>query len=142
MGLYIAFAVLGGVLVSLSRALNGRLSLATSALAASFWNHGIGFAALVLAGVFLRGDLPQGLPDAPVTAWLGGPLGVLFVASGSWLVARIGAAHTALMVIAGQMVSGVVLDLVRGLPVNVPVSALGVALILGGMVLAQKRRET
>ena len=45
-----ALAFAAGLLVSLSRQLNGRLALATSPLVSSFWNHAVGLAALALAG--------------------------------------------------------------------------------------------
>lgn len=135
----ILIALSGGLLVSLSRQLNGRLSLSTSPLIASFWNHIVGFAALTALGLIVGGLLPAGIADIPWYVWVGGPIGVVFVASGSWLIARIGAVNTALLVIGGQMVSGVVLDLVRDVPVALPASAAGVALILAGVALTQRR---
>lgn len=139
MMLPVLFAVLGGALVGVSRSLNGRLSLATSALSASFWNHLVGFVFLSLIAVLFGGLMPGGWPEAPLTAWAGGTLGVLFVASGSWLVARIGVTTTAMLVIAGQMVSGVALDLALGRADGLWVKALGVALILGGMAMLRRR---
>lgn len=136
----LGFALGAGVLVGVSRSLNGRLSLATSPLAASLWNHVVGFAFLSAVAVIFGGLLPDGWPDAPLTAWAGGAVGVLFVASGSWLVARIGATMTALLVIAGQMISGVALDLALGRAEGLWIKAAGVALILSGMWLAQRRR--
>jgi transporter family-2 protein len=102
----ILFALAGGTLVGVSRSINGRLSLATSPMTASFWNHIVGFAFLSAVALIWGGLLPNGWPDAPWTAWLGGTIGVLFVASGSWLVARIGATMTALLVIAGRLDQG------------------------------------
>lgn len=136
----ITFAFAAGVLVSASRSVNGRLALSTSAMTASFWNHFVGFVVLVVIGLAGAGLWPEGVARVPVWAWAGGTLGVIFVASGSWLVARIGAAVTALMVIAGQMVSGVALDLFMGAPGSGWARAGGVALILAGMVLAQTRK--
>ena len=49
------------------------------------------------------------------------------------------AAMTAMLVIAGQMISGVAADLVGGAPGALVPKMLGVALILGGMRLAQRR---
>ena len=138
----VAMAVLAGALIGLSRQINGRLALSRGALGASFWNHLVGFAgllgaALLLAATAAPPDL-SGLSRAPLWAWAGGTLGVLFVASGSWLVARIGAARTALLVIAGQMVSGALLDTLRLGWEGAPLRALGVAVILAG-VLASER---
>jgi transporter family-2 protein len=140
MTLSIAFACLAGILVGLSRQLNGRLALSSSPLIASFWNHIVGFVALTALGLAIGGLIPAGAADAPWHAYIGGPIGVVFVAAGSWLIPRIGAVNTALLVIGGQMVSGVVLDLVRQVPSTLWASALGVVLILAGMALTQRRR--
>jgi transporter family-2 protein len=137
--LAITYALLAGLLVGLSRQLNGRLALSTTPLIASFWNHIIGFAILTLLGLLVGGLVPVGAADAPWHAYVGGPIGVVFVAAGSWLIPRIGAVNTALLVIGGQMVSGVALDLIRAVPNTLWASALGVALILGGMALTQRR---
>lgn len=139
MTFYILLAASAGALVSLSRQLNGRLSLSTSPLLSSFWNHIVGFAVLTALGLVIGGLVPAGAGDAPWHAYLGGPIGVVFVAAGSWLVARIGAVNTALLVIGGQMVSGVALDLLRDAPMTLWASALGVVLILAGMGLTQRR---
>lgn len=135
----ITYALAAGLLVGLSRQLNGRLALSTSPLLASFWNHIIGFAILTLLGLLIGGLIPAGAADAPWHAYIGGPIGVVFVAAGSWLIPRIGAVNTALLVIGGQMVSGVVLDLARSVPTTLWASALGVVLILAGMALTQRR---
>ncbi|NVD42309.1 DMT family transporter [Ensifer sp. HO-A22] len=140
MTLPILFACLAGVLVGVSRQVNGRLSLSTSPLIASFWNHLVGFGALSILGLSIGGLIPTGAADAPWHAYLGGSIGVVFVAAGSWLIARIGAVNTALLVIGGQMVSGVALDLLQGVSAGLLASVLGVALILAGMALTQRRR--
>lgn len=139
MTLAITYALLAGLLVGLSRQLNGRLALSTSPLVASFWNHIIGFAILSVLGLVIGDLIPAGAADAPWHAYVGGPIGVVFVAAGSWLIPRIGAVNTALLVIGGQMVSGVALDLLRAVPTTLWASALGVALILAGMALTQRR---
>ena len=140
MTFWIAVAFAGGVFVSLSRQINGRLSLSNSPLIASLWNHLVGFVVLTGLGLAIGGLLPSGAADAPWYAFIGGPIGVIFIASGSWLIPRIGAVNTALLVISGQMVSGVVLDLFSDQPPEAWASALGVLLILAGMVLTQRKR--
>ncbi|MGV1869803.1 MULTISPECIES: DMT family transporter [Agrobacterium] len=137
---WIAMAFTGGVFVALSRQVNGRLSLSNSPLIASFWNHIVGFIVLTALGLIIGGLLPAGAADAPWYAFIGGPIGVIFIASGSWLVPRIGAVNTALLVISGQMVSGVMLDLFSDQPPKAWASALGVLLILAGMVLTQRKK--
>lgn len=116
------------------------MPLSTTPLVASFWNHLIGFALLTILGLVIGGLITEGAMQTPWWAFLGGPVGVIFVASGSWLIARIGATNTALLVIGGQMVFGVVFDLLRGAPVTLWASGLGVVLILGGVALTQRPR--
>ena len=137
--LFAALAVLAGVLVSLSRQINGRLALSTSAMESSFWNHIVGLGFITLAAL-LFGGLFAGDPQAsPWWAYLGGPVGVIFIAAGSWLIAKIGAAQTAMLIIAGQMISGVVLDIAMGAPGNPWARMIGVALILAGMWVGQRQ---
>ena len=139
---FAALAILAGVLVSLSRQINGRLALSTSAMESSFWNHIVGLAFITVIALAL-GGLFAGTPQAsPWWAYLGGPVGVVFIAAGSWLIARIGAAQTALLIIAGQMISGVVLDILMGAPGNIWARILGVALILAGMLVAKGGRKS
>ncbi len=137
---FAALAVLAGVLVVVSRQINGRLALSTSAMESSFWNHLVGLVFITLAALAV-GGLFAGEPAAsPWWAFLGGPVGVIFIAAGSWLIARIGAAQTAMLIIAGQMISGVVLDIVLGAPGNPLARSIGVALILAGMWITRPGR--
>ena len=135
-------AVLAGVLVSLSRQINGRLSLSTSAMESSFWNHLVGLVFITFVAV-LAGGLFSGSPaQSPWWAYLGGPIGVIFIAAGSWLITRIGAARTAILIIAGQMVFGVLLDVLMGAPGDLWARTIGVALILAGMWVAQSGKAS
>lgn len=135
----ILFAFTAGLLVILSRQVNGRLSMSSTPLISSFWNHVVGFVFLTLIGLVLGGLIPANIADMPWWIYTGGAIGVVFVASGSWLITRIGAVNSTLLVIAGQMVFGVIFDLLRGAPVTIWAAALGVVLILAGMALTQRR---
>ena len=129
----ISLAVGAGVLVGLSRQLNGRLALSTNAMESSFWNHIVGLVFVSIAALAI-GGLFEGAPmQAPWWAYLGGPIGFLFIAAGSWAINRIGAAQTAMLIIAGQMISSVLLDAAMGVDGNLWARGLGVTLILGGM---------
>ncbi len=134
---FAALAIFAGVLVSLSRQINGRLALSTSAMESSFWNHIVGLAFITVIALLVGGLFAGEPASAPWWAYLGGPVGVIFIAAGSWLIARIGAAQTALLIIAGQMISGVVLDIIMGAPGELWARAIGVGLILAGMWVAQ-----
>ena len=139
---FAALAILAGLLVGLSRQINGRLALSTSAMESSFWNHIVGLIFITLVALAL-GGLFGGSPEAsPWWAYLGGPLGVVFIAAGSWLISRIGAAQTAMLIIAGQMISGVVLDVILAAPGNSVARAIGVALILWGMWLVRPEKNS
>ncbi len=134
---FAALAVFGGVLVSLSRQLNGRLSLSTSALHSSYWNHIVGLVFITIIGAALGGLFAGDPWGAPWWAYLGGPIGFIFIAASSWSITRIGAAQTALLIIAGQMISGVIVDVALGTAGNTMARMIGVTLILAGMVIAR-----
>ena len=136
---FAALAVLGGVLVSLSRQLNGSLSMYTSALHSSYWNHIVGLAFITAIGVIFGGLFIGDPWGAPWWAYLGGPIGFVFIAASSWAVLKIGAAQTAMLIIAGQMISGVVLDVLLGTAGNTVARIIGVALILAGMLVARSQ---
>lgn len=133
----IAFA--GGLLVTLSRQINGRLAQETSALASSFWNHIVGLAALAAVTLAAGASWPAGAAEAPWFAWAGGALGVAFVGGSSWLIPRLGAAMTGGLLVAGQMLSGVALDLLRGREAVLWLQLAGVALILAGVWVSRRR---
>ncbi len=139
--LSIAFAFTAGLLVIFSRQVNGRLSLSSTPLISSFWNHCVGFVFLTALGLAIGGLIPSNLAEIPWWVYSGGALGVIFVAAGSWLITHIGAVNSTLLVIAGQMVSGVIFDLLRGAPVTLWASGLGVILIIAGMALTQRKRS-
>lgn len=136
---FAALAILGGVLVSLSRQLNGSLSMYTSALHSSYWNHIVGLAFITAIGVIFGGLFIGDPWGAPWWAYLGGPIGFIFIAASSWAVLKIGAAQTAMLIIAGQMISGVVLDVLLGTAGNTAARIIGVALILAGMLVARSQ---
>ena len=141
----IIFAVLAftaGILVSLSRQLNGRLSLSTSALNASFWNHLVGLAFLTLIALTIGGLFDGEISQAPHWAYWGGTIGVVFIGASSWLVAKLGAVSTAMLIIAGQMISGVALDMLRDAPGSLTARIIGVTLILVGMWLLQSIKHS
>ncbi len=139
---YAALAVLAGVLVSLSRQLNGSLSMFTSALHSSFWNHVVGFAFLTVIGIAIGGLFAGDPWGAPWWAYLGGPIGFIFIAASSWAILKIGAAQTAMLIIAGQMISGVIVDMALGMAGNTSARIAGVALILAGMLVSRSGAKT
>jgi len=115
------------------------LSIYTSALHSSYWNHIVGLAFITAIGVIFGGLFIGDPWGAPWWAYVGGPIGFIFIAASSWAVLKIGAAQTAMLIIAGQMISGVVLDVLLGTAGNTVARIIGVALILAGMLVARSQ---
>lgn len=124
----------------MSRQINGRLSLSTSPLIASTWSHIVGFVFLSALGILVGGLFPPGIVSAPWHAYLGGVFSVLYVVGGSLAIVRIGAAHTALLVVGGQVISGAVLDVLYAAHIPSWELCAGVVLIVVGVVLIQQQR--
>ncbi|TLP78890.1 DMT family transporter [Nesterenkonia sphaerica] len=120
----------GGFLNAGQQALNGRQSAAyRSPIPATFFNFGAGSALLLLVWVgklIVAGGVPGQLP----TAWwyyIGGPLGIVFIAVGALLVTQVGVLVAAMGMIAGQLLGSLLLDVV----VPAPGSVVTVATVLG-----------
>lgn len=108
-----------GTLVAAQQAINGRLAQASgSPLAAALVNFIVGFSALAIVSLLWEaGDgVPLILPPAPweqPVLWLGGPLGVTFVAIAAFTVKGLGVLLFSLLSIVGQLVGGVLIDAFR-----------------------------
>ncbi|KKD00272.1 DMT family transporter [Photobacterium halotolerans] len=147
MSWFIFLAVLNGVCISLSRILNGRLSLSRTAMISSYCNHLIGFIFLSLLVLVVHGGSFSLRQNAPLSAYAGGVIGVLFVAVNSLVLPKIGAMRTSLLVISGQMLVGVLLSLILLLLKGQTLLAMiwpiaGMILILLGVSLNQQRQVT
>ena len=128
-------ALLNGCCISFCRILNGRLGQDSSAFNASLWNHVVGFVFLSLI-VYLVPSTPLGtIMEAPITAWLGGVIGAVFVAMNSYVLLKVGATLTTLLVIGGQLLTGAVLDAVSHGIALMPL--VGVLLILAGVLVTK-----
>ncbi|MEZ2218662.1 DMT family transporter [Rhizobium sp. RCC_161_2] len=135
--LFVSLALLNGVLIGTSRAINGHLGKKVGPVRTSLWNHAVGFIFLsLLIGLFYRSDLAVGT-GVPVNAWLGGVLGVVFVALNSYVIPRLGASKTSSLVVAAQMLTSVAIDSF-GKPVSsaTVVTLIGAALIIIGVWLS------
>ncbi|WP_337882116.1 DMT family transporter [Chromobacterium haemolyticum] len=139
---YILLALLNGVCIGASRAVNGRMAQERGAFAASWWNHLIGFLLLSALLPILSGAPVGGLANAPASAYLGGALGALFVAVNSHVLTRLGMMKTTLLVITGQMLTGILLDRLTGLERPALTQLLGAALLLAGLWLARRPRTS
>ncbi len=124
-------AFVGGCLVAVQQALNGRVNVAARQPIATTWvNFGFGTATLLvgaLVGVVFLGAEVQAPGPGPWWMWLGGLFGLSFIATASWAVPRYGVLLFALVTIAGQLTSSLVIDVIA------PVSGSGwrLSLIVG-----------
>ncbi|MFI6482463.1 DMT family transporter [Nonomuraea sp. NPDC050663] len=135
---FVVLALSNGLLIGVSRTINGRLSTRRGAFAASVWNHvvGLAFLSVVLLVMRIWPDVTQ----VPVAAYAGGVFGALFVAVNSYVFPRLGAMSAAVLVIAGQVLSAVVIDCVRQAALPSPLRLAGVALVLAGLCLPLIRK--
>ena len=133
---YVLIALTAGAFVGMSRSINGRLGMDRGAFKASFWNHLSGFLLLtVFVLLFERGNFHT-LGLAPSWAFTGGIIGAV----SSYVFPRIGAARSALLIIGGQMIAGLMIDQLQvasGLHAG---QVIGVVLILLGIYLTRFSR--
>ena len=125
--------VVAGAAIAWQQAVNGQIRLtADSALTATFVNFAVGTLLLALAAsvslLFL--DWPQEFPTNP-TLYLGGAIGLIFIAGAAVIVRITGVLVLGLATISGQLVMSVVLDAF----VPVPGHELAASTV-GGTVLA------
>ncbi|MCH4194889.1 MAG: DMT family transporter [Serratia liquefaciens] len=137
----IVLALLNGVCIGLSRAINGRLALDRGAFHASLCNHIVGFLFLSLLLVATGSVNGVTFDQAPWGAYLGGVIGALFVALNSYVLPRLGTLRAALLIISGQMLAGVVIDRLRDSGDTISAQILGVGLILLGVYVARMEKS-
>lgn len=131
--IYIAIALINGICISLSRSINGRLSMERNAFYASLWNHIVGFIFLTLVILAMRGGFSGFHFNAPWFAYIGGAIGALFVAINSYILPRTGSTQAAMLIISGQMISGVVIDQLLHPGQALWAKLLGVLVIIAGI---------
>jgi bacterial/archaeal transporter family-2 protein len=132
----IFYAILNGVFIGLARTLNGRLEARRNSLFASWTNHIVGFLFLTALILLTTGFSTPSSP-IPVYLYIGGAIGALYVTLNSFMVHKLGVTQATLLVIAGQLFSSVILDLILGkihLTLSIPLLLLitGAALLVFG----------
>jgi transporter family-2 protein len=134
----ILYGLAAGAATAAQYGLNGTIAKVTeSAMVTSALNFGMGFtllsALLVINTVILDNPLatPPSLVDTP-WLWLGGPLGMLFIASAALFVRYLGVLVFTLASVAGQLGGALLLDLVFPTPGTV----LSIFVLVGLVVTA------
>jgi transporter family-2 protein len=144
-------AVVGGGLLAVQLAVNGRVAVAAGEpLVAAWVNFVVGFAGLLVlyvVGSVIFGDGVHALPRSHWLLYLTGPIGVVFVTSAAWLVRVLGVLLFSLCAVAGQVAGAVIIDLLAPTPahavtattyVGVGLTVLAVAI---GSGLLRRRRS-
>ena len=126
-----------GVLSALQQALNGRVAAVTGPVAATWSNFVVGTLALsaFLGAALTAPGAVNGLPSA-WWPYLGGMLGVVFIGIATLTVHVHGVLVLALCTIAGQVVTSLIIDLLRPSVAVGALSATGAVLTLVGVVVA------
>ena len=143
--LFLLLALAAGVLLPVQAGLNAQLRSALgSPVAAALVSFLVGTAGLATVAVLLRTPLLLGRAWAGTTPWQwgGGLIGAVYVLAAIVLAPRLGAATLIAAVVAGQMITALVLDHygLVGFPVHAltPVRLLGAALVIAGVILIQR----
>jgi transporter family-2 protein len=115
-------AFLGGCLVAVQQALNGRVNVVSrQPVATTLLNFIFGTAGLalgVLVGLAFFGATVTVPTAGPWWMYLGGTFGLIFIITAAWAVPRYGVLVFALVTIAGQMTSAVLLDAIAPIGTN------------------------
>jgi len=139
---YILLAIAAGFCLPTQAGINAQLNLwSRSAILTATISFAVGTIGLAVYTLILRTPWPTGAGIArhPWWIWSGGLLGAFLVASTVVLAPKLGAASMISLIVAGQMLSSIVLDHFGwiGYPIH-PISVfrmLGVLLLVGGVVL-------
>jgi transporter family-2 protein len=111
---------------------------------ATLVSFGVGTVAIALVVLLQRIPLPAAgqVARAPWWAWTGGGLGAFYIFTTIVLVPRLGVATTLAVILAGQVVSGLLLDHAGALGLATreitPGRLAGVALLAAGVYLVQR----
>ncbi|NKY56246.1 DMT family transporter [Nocardia flavorosea] len=133
--------VLAGIGLAWQQAWNGRVGTSGSPFAATVINFGIGLLGLLVidALVLVRVGPPAEFPREP-WLYLGGAIGVLFIAAGVLVVRWVGVLMMGLSTVAGQLTTSMLLDWF--LPAGAALSTaklVGCGLTLAAVVVATLR---
>jgi transporter family-2 protein len=115
----VVLAVSAGLGIAVQQAINARVAVtAGQPLAATLVNFVVGFTALIAVSTALLVSGAVAFGQWPPQWWLylGGPIGVAFIALAAWAVHGVGVLVFGLLSIAGQLLGSVAIDLVVPAP--------------------------
>jgi bacterial/archaeal transporter family-2 protein len=143
--LYLLLAIAAGVLLPVQAGVNAQLrTVLGSPVAAALISFLVGTAGLAIVTVLLRVPLPLARAWAGTTPWqwAGGLIGAIYVLAAVVLAPKLGAGTLVAAVVAGQMLTSLLLDHygLVGFPVHSLslVRFLGALLVIAGVILIQR----
>ncbi|HPF06856.1 MAG TPA: DMT family transporter [Spirochaetota bacterium] len=141
MFLYLVMALLAGATIPSQAGINAKLNVYTgSPVTASIVSFLAGTMTLIIFAVVTRSPIPalSSFSGAPWWIWIGGVLGAFYVASCVILANKVGAVSMLALILAGQLLTSLVLDHYGLLGYQVqPVTIMkiiGIILIIAGVV--------
>ncbi len=139
--LYLAMALLAGATIPTQAGINAKLNVYTgSPVTASIISFLAGTMTLIIFAVVTRSPVPalSSFSGAPWWIWTGGILGAFYVASCIILANNVGAVSMLALILAGQIITSMVLDHYGLLGYQVqPVTmmkVIGITLIIAGVI--------
>jgi len=142
----VLIAMLVGVVLPVQSGVNAQLRIGVGhPLLAAFISFAVGTVALLGLNLALRTPVPSGETLGRISwwHWIGGLLGATYVYLAIVLAPRLGAATLVAAIVTGQMVTSLLLDHfgLIGYPQQslTPARALGALLVIGGVLLIQRR---
>jgi transporter family-2 protein len=143
-GWYLLFAIAAGAVIPFQAGVNAQLAhWVDSPVRAAFVSFLVGTIALLVVAAFVRKPLPPvgRLADAPWWVWVGGLLGAFYVVGSVVTAPKLGAATLIAAVVAGQLLSSLVVDQFGWVGFEehavTPGRLIGIALVAVGVVLVR-----
>lgn len=139
--LMILLALFNGLLIVTNRIFNAKLGLHVSGAGAAFWNHLVGFLFLVFMMLLFAERGVSDFGGIPFYLFLGGLIGACYVAIYSFVMPRVGTTKATVLVIAGQIVLGTIIDVANGKISNINITIVGISLVMLGMWVGNHKKE-
>lgn len=141
----VALCFTAGIGVAIQQAVNGSVSKSTrEPIVAAWLNFVLGTAVLLLGfllSMLVTGELASPLPSGPWWLYLGGVVGVTFIATAAWVVGKVGVLRLSVLAIAGQLFGSLLLDWWITDYVDVPL-VVGVLIAFAAVLVSGIRRRS
>lgn len=138
--LLILLALFNGFLIVVNRVVNAKLGLHVSGAGASFWNYFVGFLFLTLMVPFFARGAAIDVAGIPFYLFLGGILGACYLAIVNLVIPRVGTTKATVLVIAGQIVLGTIIDVANGGISDLHITIIGISLVVIGMWVGDHKK--